>query len=55
MLVPPSDPDALADALARQLAAGSAPPATITDLANVPTWLESAEMLHDVLLRATRP
>lgn len=55
MLVPPRDPDALADALARQLAAGSAPPATITDLASVPTWLESAEMLHDVLLRATRP
>lgn len=54
-LVAPRDPDALADALASRLAAEPASPATITALANVPTWRESAELLHEVLLRATAP
>ncbi|MEQ8276447.1 MAG: glycosyltransferase [Deltaproteobacteria bacterium] len=50
-LVPPSNPEALADALAAQLAE-PVEPERITQLAQVPTWEESAASLLVTLERA---
>lgn len=54
-LVPARDPQALAEALAAQLADRTkTSPERITELATVPTWQESAQALLDVLLEARR-
>lgn len=51
-LVPPRRPDLLAEALAAQLAAPPPAPEEIVRRAIVPTWRESAEALHRVLVAA---
>jgi teichuronic acid biosynthesis glycosyltransferase TuaC len=52
-LVPPRDPEALARALAEQLATARAlPPAELSRLATVPSWEESAASLLAVLVHA---
>jgi glycosyltransferase involved in cell wall biosynthesis len=50
-LVPPRDPAALADALAAQLEAPPIEADTVSKLAVVPSWQESAEALLSVLRR----
>ena len=52
ILVPPRQPAALADGLARQLGQPPVAPETIARLAMIPTWEDSARALYDVLDRA---
>lgn len=52
VLVPARDPEALGDALARQLASTPVPAEVIVERATVPSWSGSAEALHAVLIRA---
>jgi glycosyltransferase involved in cell wall biosynthesis len=51
-LTAPRDPGGLAEALAEQLASPALPPTAVTALARVPTWEQSAEALHAVLIEA---
>lgn len=53
-LVEPRQPQALAQALAEQLAASPAPAETIQALAGISTWSESAGQLHQLLLDVVR-
>ncbi len=53
-LVPARAPGALADALAQQLASGPIRAEVVAGLATVPSWKESAEALHAVLVQARR-
>jgi teichuronic acid biosynthesis glycosyltransferase TuaC len=53
-LVEPRQPQALAQALAEQLAAAAVPPETIQALAGISTWSESAGQLHQLLVDVVR-
>jgi teichuronic acid biosynthesis glycosyltransferase TuaC len=54
-LVPPRQPEALAEALARTFIEGPAAPETIAEVAVVPTWDQSAAALLEVLERCLQP
>ncbi len=54
ILVPPRQPEALAEAVARQLERPPVDPDALARLASVPTWEESAKALLDVMDRVIR-